>query len=103
MLKFENNIAMMQGRVSPIKGGRIQSFPWQYWKSEIVALKKLNLSKIEWTLDLWRFYKNPIIRDPQGVLKILKLHDVMITSVTSDAHMHGNFWSEKTSKSAKVA
>lgn len=90
-----NNLAIMQGRLSPIKGGRIQSFPWQNWKNEFYDVKNLGISKIEWTIDLWRFYKNPLIRDPHMIKSVLNTHGLQVISVTSDAHMHGNFWTAK--------
>ena len=92
--EFEEALAMMQGRLSPIKGGRIQSFPWQNWKQELNLMKIIGISKLEWTIDLWHFYKNPIIKNPINVARVCKSAKIKITSVTSDAHMHGNFWTE---------
>jgi L-ribulose-5-phosphate 3-epimerase len=97
----KSNLGIMQGRLTSIKGGKIQSFPWQNWRQEFTDVKQLGLRKIEWTVDLWRFYKNPLIRDPSLVKSIVNLHDIEIISVTSDAHMHGNFWTEKRYKNHK--
>ena len=45
------NIGFMQGRLSPIQGKKIQSFPWKNWKKEFQIGRKLNFRILEWTLD----------------------------------------------------
>ena len=52
----------MQGRL--VKSERkdyIQSFPWKGWKKELKIAKKNNLKIIEWTIDYYKFEKNPLI------------------------------------------
>ena len=54
-------IGFMQGRLSPIVNGKIQSFPWGTWKEEIVSAKSIGISIMEWTLDQERLYENPLM------------------------------------------
>ena len=87
-------LGMMQGRLSPIKGGKIQKFPWQNWKKEPKIQFDMGIFGTEWTIDLWHYYKNPLIKYPRECLKHFNECGVKIWGVTSDAHMHGNFWTE---------
>lgn len=48
----------MQGRLSPMVNGKIQSFPWDNWKQEVGLAKSIGLSTMEWTLDQDRLYDN---------------------------------------------
>ena len=41
-------IGFMQGRLSPLVDGRIQSFPWNTWEKEITHAKSLGFSIMEW-------------------------------------------------------
>ena len=54
-------IGFMQGRLSPIFRKKIQSFPWNYWRKEIIIAKKNNFNLIEWTLDYPGLLNNPLI------------------------------------------
>ena len=42
------NIGFMQGRLSPMQGKKIQSFPWKNWKNEFEIGKGLNFKIMEW-------------------------------------------------------
>ena len=48
------NIGLMQGRLSPLIGNKIQVFPVNNWQREFKIINKTSLNLIEWTLD----YKN---------------------------------------------
>mgnify|MGYP007072153412 CR=1 FL=1 len=58
---MNKRIGFMQGRLSPIVDGKIQSFPWDNWKNEIIIAKSIGLSQMEWTLDQDRLYENPLM------------------------------------------
>ena len=58
---MKNKIGFMQGRLSPMQGKKIQSFPWKNWKNEFKIGKKLNFKIIEWTLDFRKLYYNPLM------------------------------------------
>ena len=88
------NIGFMQGRLSPIVEGKIQSFPWDSWEQEIVKAKSIGLSIMEWTLDQDRLYENPLMTS-SGQAKIVELckkHDFTIPSLTGDCFMQAPFW-----------
>ena len=87
-------IGFMQGRLSPMIGGKIQSFPWDSWRHEIVAAKSIDISIMEWTLDQERLYENPMMT-PSGQREIISLcrkHDFSIPSLTGDCFMQAPFW-----------
>ena len=52
---------IMQGRLSPLIGKKIQAFPDKYWTKEFVEIKKTGLNIIEWTLDYKNLKQNPLI------------------------------------------
>lgn len=88
------NIGFMQGRLSPIVDGKIQSFPWNTWEQEIIQAKSIGLDIMEWTLDQENLYENPLMT-PKGQSKISALCDVYdfsIPSLTGDCFMQAPFW-----------
>lgn len=94
LLKISPSVGFMQGRLSPVRNQRIQSFPWRHWEEEFYIAGKLGFTKIEWTIDSERFLENPILTSP-GIKKILQLsnrHGVTIPSVTCDYFMENPFW-----------
>ena len=53
-------LGIIQGRLSPYTGGKIQSFPKNTWENEFILAKKLGLNTIELCLDSDDWEKNPI-------------------------------------------
>ena len=41
------NIGFMQGRLSPMQGKKIQSFPWNNWENEFQIGGRLNFNIVE--------------------------------------------------------
>ena len=91
-------VGVMQGRLSPIKGDRIQSFPWQNWRRELYCFSEMGFESIEWTIDLWRYFKNPIIKSPALVSRNLDKVAIKLLGITSDAHMQSGDLSACDSK-----
>jgi len=91
---INNQVGFMQGRLSPIRNGRIQSFPWDHWKNEFKVAEELELNKIEWTIDSERFLENPIltVEGQKEIKRLLQLHGLQIPSVTCDYFMENPFW-----------
>ena len=56
-------IGFMQGRLSPLVNGRIQTFPWENWKDEFPLAQQINIHLMEWTLDQERLYENPLLTE----------------------------------------
>jgi hexulose-6-phosphate isomerase len=91
---MSTNIGFMQGRLSPIINGRIQSFPWNTWEQEIIQAKSIGFDIMEWTLDQENLYENPLMTT-SGQLKISSLCDqynFSIPSLTGDCFMQAPFW-----------
>ena len=93
-------IGFMQGRLSKIERGRIQSFPFGNWQKEFILAKKNNFRLIEWTIDSFKIDKNPILT-PKGINKIQyirKKTGVKIDSITCDFFMENPFYKSKKFK-----
>jgi len=91
---MDNRIGFMQGRLSPVVNGVIQSFPWSNWRDEICTAAALGFSKMEWTLDQHRLYQNPIMTKA-GQAEILSLshkYELFVPSLTGDCFMQAPFW-----------
>lgn len=88
------NIGFMQGRLSPMIGGKIQAFPWGCWQQEILAAKNIGISIMEWTLDQERLYENPIMTTSgqKEIMSLCNKHDFSIPSLTGDCFMQAPFW-----------
>ena len=59
-------LGMMQGRLSPIKGGKIQTFPWQNWidkKEKKQTYLQILLYRCHWTSQKFRETKSKTQRD----------------------------------------
>jgi hypothetical protein len=77
-------IGFMQGRLSPIRNGRIQSFPWETWEKEFKIGSSLGFNLMEWTIDSENFEGNPLFCGVETgqITKILKSQNFHIQSVT---------------------
>ena len=80
-------LGVMQGRLSPQIGSKIQAFPELFWKAEFFLAEAIGLECVEWTLDFEGIYDNPIISDTSTVLDFKILTNVSIPSLTYDVGM----------------
>jgi len=85
----------MQGRLSIPMNNRIQSFPWKNWKEEFKILNENKFKYMEWTIDIYKFYKNPIFTDFKKILQLKKKYKINIYSITCDCFMERPFWKKK--------
>lgn len=84
-----NPIGIMQGRLSPPIGGRIQSFPVGTWREEFSLAREAGLECIEWIYEADTEAANPL-RTGDGVAKIRKRVEssgVAVWSVCADYYM----------------
>ena len=98
-------IGIMQGRLTPMESGLIQSFPWKNWQNEIRILKLMNIRKIEWTLDYPDLQKNPLLRNKRSLLnvkKFLSACNIKCNSITCDFFMQKPFFKKKNSYEKKI-
>ncbi len=94
------NIGFMQGRLSDMVNGRIQSFPFSNWKEEFVIAHKNNFNTIEWTIDSINIENNPILNTKMhSEIKSLKQkYSIDIPSVTCDFFMEKPFFKANNQK-----
>ena len=105
MLKStQRNIGFMQGRLSPIINGKIQSFPWQNWKNEFLLSKNININLIEWTLDHDNLYENPIMNSKghELITELKNKYSIIIETLTGDCFMQEPFWKNEGNKKKKL-
>jgi hexulose-6-phosphate isomerase len=84
-----NPIGVMQGRLSPPRGGLIQSFPVETWRDEFGRAREAGLTCIEWIYELPSIDLNPI-RTSAGRRKMRQLsttNEIAIWSVCADYFM----------------
>jgi L-ribulose-5-phosphate 3-epimerase len=88
------NIGFMQGRLSPIIDGKIQSFPWETWRAEMEEAKENGFNLMEWTLDQTRLYENPLMTSigQKEIRNLCKKYGLSIPSLTGDCFMQSPFW-----------
>ena len=98
MILKKNKIGFLQGRLKKQKK-KIQQFPFKNWKKEFQAAKKLKFNIVEWTIDHYGFYKNPLLDIKQSNLikKITSQNNIKINSITADFFMEKPFWKQKNS------
>ena len=89
-----DKVGVMQGRLSPIINNRIQQFPWNSWPNEFVLASKIDIKLIEWTIDTFKFRKNPLININQWdeINLIMEKNNISIPSVTCDYFMENPPW-----------
>ena len=87
-------IGFMQGRLSAVVDGRIQSFPWTSWQDEFEKGARLGFGLMEWTLDQERLYENPLLTEAgqAEIRSLCKLYRFAIPSLTGDCFMQAPFW-----------
>ena len=87
-------IGFMQGRLSPIRNGRIQSFPWETWEEEFETASRIQIRKMEWTIDSENFASNPLLTTAgnEKIKSLMSLVNLEIPSVTCDYFMENPPW-----------
>ncbi len=87
-------IGFMQGRLSPVVNGLIQSFPWTNWQQEFQLAESIGFGLMEWTIDQDRLYENPLLTlDGREKIRALSQeHGVNVNSLTGDCFMQAPFW-----------
>ena len=76
------DIGIMQGRLSPPTGGRIQSFPVDTWREEFARARKAGLNCIEWIYEAGTDTVNPL-RTNEGIAEIRRLAETWGVGVWS--------------------
>lgn len=90
---LENELGIMQGRLSHPRDGRIQSFPWGTWREEFSKARSCGLQLIEWIFEADACEKNPIMLKT-GIEEIRRLSfatGTRVKSVCADYFMNRPF------------
>jgi hexulose-6-phosphate isomerase len=87
-------IGFMQGRLSPMVGGRIQAFPWEHWRAEFALARATGFDRMEWTLDAERIDENPLMTAAgrQEIRALSRTYGVTVPSLTGDFFMQAPFF-----------
>ena len=95
MILKKNKFGFIQGRLTK-QNKKIQQFPFNNWKKEFFLAKKLKFDYIEWTIDNYGFYKNPLLdlKKLNLIKNITKKNKIKINSVTADFFMEKPFWKQ---------
>lgn len=95
-----SGIGFMQGRLSPMVDGRIQSFPWSCWRDEFEIAERCGLRMMEWTLDQDRLYENPLLTAAgrAEITLLCERHGISIPSLTGDCFMQAPLWKARGSE-----
>lgn len=84
-----HRIGMMQGRLLPKVGSRIQAFPGRRWKEEFFLLRELGYDAIELTIEMLSWETNPV-RSTAGRKEIAAVAaetGIFITGLCADTVM----------------
>ena len=82
-------IGIMQGRLTPPIGNRIQAFPADRWREEFPLAAQVRLGCIEWIYETYGHDQNPLCTDA-GLAELRSLserHGVTVRSVCADYFM----------------
>lgn len=101
---MKNKIGFMQGRLSPMVNGKIQAFPWEHWKEEFALASKIEIEKMEWTLDQENLYENPFMSEDgrSEILRLSEIHGLKIPSLTGDCFMQQPFYKAGYNKNERL-
>ncbi len=84
-----NAVGIMQGRLSPPRNGRLQSFPVETWRDEFVRAREAELAGLEWVYERQTESDNPLGTD-DGIAEIRRLASdtgVAVWSICADYYM----------------
>ena len=98
------NIGFMQGRLSPLRDGRIQSFPWDSWQAEVSLATQNDITLMEWTLDQENLYENPLLTavGQKAIRDLCDKNSMRIESLTGDCFMQSPFWKAEKVEAVKL-
>jgi len=86
-------IAVMQGRMTPPVGDRIQCFPCEHWRQEFALASRAEIEAIEWIYDLYGEAGNPV-RTDSGIREMRALskeNQIGVVSLCADYFMERPF------------
>ena len=90
----DSMLGVMQGRLSPVRNGRIQCFPWATWEDEFPLAKQIGFECLEWTIDSERISDNPLYCNSglKAIKELIENTGLKVESVTCDFFMENPPW-----------
>ena len=90
----KKKIGVMQGRLSNVFRNKIQSFPFLNWKHEFKLANKIGLRNIEWTIDNYKYKRNPLLttNGNEEIQYLTNRYKIKIPSVTADFFMEDKYF-----------
>jgi L-ribulose-5-phosphate 3-epimerase len=84
-----NPVGIMQGRLSPPVGGRIQSFPVDSWREEFPRAREAGLACIEWVYEFDTEADNPLATEAGlgEIRNLVQKTGVAVWSICADFYM----------------
>lgn len=92
-----HRIGIMQGRLSPARNGKIQTFPGEAWRNEFALAKEIGYELIEWVLDTTDLNINPLLSEVgrKEINTYKQQFGIEITSVCCDYFVEFPFHSDR--------
>ena len=92
-----HRIGIMQGRLSPVRNGKIQTFPGEAWKKEFDLANEIGYELIEWVLDTTDLNINPLLTEEgrKEINAYKQQYGIEITSVCCDYFIEFPFHSKQ--------
>lgn len=80
----------MQGRLSPMLDGKVQSFPAATWRDELPRTQECGFALLEWVFDLPDWTANPIVSEAgrREIRELAERHALDVPVVCADYFMH---------------
>lgn len=84
-----NAVGIMQGRLSPPVGARLQAFPADSWQQEFPLAREAGLACIEWIYELPAEERNPLssLAGVEEIRAVAEAAGVSVSSVCADYYM----------------
>ncbi len=98
---YRPKIGVVQGRLVPPVGGKIQAFPKQDWEREILLIKKAGFDGVEWVFD---GEENPLWSEEgrRRIQDLISKYRLEIPSVSGDYLMFNPIFGKTKEKSVKI-
>ncbi len=80
----------MQGRLSPMVDGKVQSFPAATWRDELPRAQACGFALLEWVFDLPDWTVNPIVSEAgrREIRELAARHALDVPVICADYFMH---------------
>lgn len=86
---MRNSIGIMQGRLSPPVGGKIQAFPCKTWQEEFYRASEIGIDLIDWIVEEDRLWENPLLTSEGAstIERVAEKTGIYIGAVCADYFM----------------